>query len=84
MINNVSEDNQFDSGGGRDNEGDEAGTSKAEDLEVRMDLTDDLLHMVCVASHSILLLESLAKFCICFISQSFSSFSSRFSLSWTT
>ncbi|EEF46136.1 conserved hypothetical protein [Ricinus communis] len=45
MWNNSSEENPCDSGGGRD-DGDESGTSKSEDLEVRMDLTDDLLHMV--------------------------------------
>ncbi|KAK0572047.1 hypothetical protein LWI29_025371 [Acer saccharum] len=39
------DDNSFDSNGGKD-DGDENGTSKVEDLEVRMDLTDDLLHMV--------------------------------------
>ncbi|EXB74891.1 F-box/LRR-repeat protein 15 [Morus notabilis] len=46
MLNNVDEENPFDSSGGKDNEGDESGTTKTEDLEVRMDLTDDLLHMV--------------------------------------
>ncbi|GMN63247.1 hypothetical protein TIFTF001_032316 [Ficus carica] len=46
MLNNVDEENQVDSSGGKDNEEDESGTSKTEDLEVRMDLTDDLLHMV--------------------------------------
>ncbi|XP_012077197.1 F-box/LRR-repeat protein 15 isoform X2 [Jatropha curcas] len=40
-----SDENLCDSGGGRD-DGDDSGTSKTEDLEVRMDLTDDLLHMV--------------------------------------
>ncbi|KAK2645012.1 hypothetical protein Ddye_020207 [Dipteronia dyeriana] len=39
------DDNSLDSNGGND-DGDENGTSKLEDLEVRMDLTDDLLHMV--------------------------------------
>lgn len=34
------------SSGGRDDEGDGTGASKMEDFEVRMDLTDDLLHMV--------------------------------------
>ncbi|CAK7352790.1 unnamed protein product [Dovyalis caffra] len=45
MWNNNSDENPFDSNGGRD-DGDDSGTSKSEDLEVRMDLTDDLLHMV--------------------------------------
>ncbi|KAM1012923.1 hypothetical protein ACFX13_043694 [Malus domestica] len=40
------EDGPFDSGSGKDDDGDHSGTSKTEDLEVRMDLTDDLLHMV--------------------------------------
>ncbi|KAF4352566.1 hypothetical protein F8388_014497 [Cannabis sativa] len=46
MLNNVGEENQFDLIGGNDNEGDTSGPSKTEDLEIRMDLTDDLLHMV--------------------------------------
>ncbi|XP_011019349.1 PREDICTED: F-box/LRR-repeat protein 15 [Populus euphratica] len=45
MWNNNSDDNPFDSYGERD-DGDDSSTSKSEDLEVRMDLTDDLLHMV--------------------------------------
>ncbi|KAJ6361725.1 hypothetical protein OIU78_002198 [Salix suchowensis] len=45
MWNNNSDDNPFDSDGARD-DGDDSITSKSEDLEVRMDLTDDLLHMV--------------------------------------
>ncbi|KAF2285042.1 hypothetical protein GH714_037530 [Hevea brasiliensis] len=45
MWNYISDENPCDSSGGRD-DGDEGGTSKSEDLEVRMDLTDDLLHMV--------------------------------------
>ncbi|KAJ6743359.1 hypothetical protein OIU85_017328 [Salix viminalis] len=45
MWNNNSDDNPFDSNGARD-DGDDSITSKSEDLEVRMDLTDDLLHMV--------------------------------------
>lgn len=45
ICNNSSDENTFDSSGGRD-DGDESSTSKSEDLEVRMDLTDDLLHMV--------------------------------------
>ncbi|CAN6682461.1 unnamed protein product [Malus baccata var. baccata] len=44
--NNGGEEGPFDSGSGKDDEGDNSGTSKTEDLEVRMDLTDDLLHMV--------------------------------------
>lgn len=39
-------DYQPDSGGTVDDEGNDSNTSKVEDLEVRMDLTDDLLHMV--------------------------------------
>lgn len=45
MWNSSSNENACDSNGGRD-DGDEGGTSKSEDAEVRMDLTDDLLHMV--------------------------------------
>lgn len=52
MLNNVGEENRIDSSGGKDDEGDASGTSKTEDFEVRMDLTDDLLHMVCVSSKS--------------------------------
>ncbi|KAH0969763.1 hypothetical protein GBA52_028359 [Prunus armeniaca] len=44
--NNGGEESPFDSGSGKDDEGDKSGPSKTEDLEVRMDLTDDLLHMV--------------------------------------
>ncbi|KAF8393616.1 hypothetical protein HHK36_021860 [Tetracentron sinense] len=36
----------MDSSDGRDSDGDGCGTFKTEELEVRMDLTDDLLHMV--------------------------------------
>ncbi|KAF3446108.1 hypothetical protein FNV43_RR11287 [Rhamnella rubrinervis] len=46
MLNNGGEENHFESRSGKDVERDESGTSKAEDFEVRMDLTDDLLHMV--------------------------------------
>ncbi|WCJ29335.1 F-box family protein [Euphorbia peplus] len=45
MWNNSSEENPCGSSGVRD-DNDENGTSKLEPLEVRMDLTDDLLHMV--------------------------------------
>ncbi|KAL5559537.1 hypothetical protein UlMin_035748 [Ulmus minor] len=45
MLNNGGEEDQFNSSGAKD-EGEESGTSRTEDLEVRMDLTDDLLHMV--------------------------------------
>lgn len=45
MWSNSNDENPSDSSGGRDDEH-EGGTSKSEDLEVRMDLTDDLLHMV--------------------------------------
>ena len=34
---------------GTDDVGDEIGSPRLEDFEVRMDLTDDLLHMVCSA-----------------------------------
>ena len=34
---------------GTDDVGDESGSPRLEDFEVRMDLTDDLLHMVCSA-----------------------------------
>ncbi|XP_022732553.1 F-box/LRR-repeat protein 15-like isoform X2 [Durio zibethinus] len=44
MLNNGSDGRPFDGNGGKDDE-DEAGL-RAEDFEVRMDLTDDLLHMV--------------------------------------
>ncbi|KAL3497422.1 hypothetical protein ACH5RR_040154 [Cinchona calisaya] len=39
-------DNQPNCSGSRTDEGNDSNTSKVEDLEVRMDLTDDLLHMV--------------------------------------
>ncbi|KAJ7958407.1 F-box/LRR-repeat protein 15 [Quillaja saponaria] len=45
-FNGSSDENTLDISCLRDNGGDESGTSKVEDLEVRMDLTDDLLHMV--------------------------------------
>ncbi|KAJ4953886.1 hypothetical protein NE237_030718 [Protea cynaroides] len=38
--------NPMDSNGGGDNDGGGSNSSKIEDLEVKMDLTDDLLHMV--------------------------------------
>lgn len=50
MLANGGEENHFDSSSGKDLERDESGTSKTEDFEVRMDLTDDLLHMVYVHS----------------------------------
>lgn len=40
-------DNQPDISGFTNDEVNDTNTSKVEDLEVRMDLTDDLLHMVC-------------------------------------
>ncbi|KAK7310685.1 hypothetical protein RJT34_08344 [Clitoria ternatea] len=40
------EEGDFDSGFVKDGEGDDSDISRGEDLEVRMDLTDDLLHMV--------------------------------------
>ncbi|KAJ4833613.1 F-box/LRR-repeat protein 15 [Turnera subulata] len=45
MWNNNNDEKSLDSSGGRD-DGDEGGTSNSEDFDVRMDLTDDLLHMV--------------------------------------
>ncbi|XP_038696416.1 F-box/LRR-repeat protein 15-like isoform X2 [Tripterygium wilfordii] len=45
MLNNGVDGNSFGSSGGRD-DGSESETSKSEDSEVPMDLTDDLLHMV--------------------------------------
>ena len=49
-------ENGFDSSCLKDSEGDDSDISKVEDLEVRMDLTDDLLHMVCYWMIIILLL----------------------------
>ena len=46
MCKDGSVDYKPDSGGTIDDEGNDSSTSKAEDLEARMDLTDDLLHMV--------------------------------------
>ncbi|RYR05982.1 hypothetical protein Ahy_B06g085793 isoform D [Arachis hypogaea] len=40
------EENGFNASCAKDGEGDDSDISKGEDLEVRMDLTDDLLHMV--------------------------------------
>lgn len=48
MMNDGGEENHFDSSNGKDVERDDSGTSRTEDFEVRMDLTDDLLHMVFV------------------------------------
>lgn len=48
--NNGGEENPFESGSGKDDESDNGGTSKTDDFEVRMDLTDDLLHMVHIVS----------------------------------
>ncbi|KAJ1442843.1 Leucine-rich repeat domain superfamily [Sesbania bispinosa] len=44
------EESHFDSSGVEDGEGNDSDISKVEDLEVRMDLTDDLLHMWRAAS----------------------------------
>lgn len=44
---NTSEENNFDSSHVEDSEEDGNDISKIEDVVVRMDLTDDLLHMVC-------------------------------------
>lgn len=41
--------NASESSDGTDDVGDESGSPRLEDFEVRMDLTDDLLHMVCSA-----------------------------------
>lgn len=48
--NNGGEENPFESSSGKDDERDNGGTSKTDDFEVRMDLTDDLLHMVHIVS----------------------------------
>ena len=45
---NTSEENNLDSSLVNDSEGNDNDISKGEDLVVRMDLTDDLLHMVCL------------------------------------
>ncbi|KAH7523879.1 hypothetical protein FEM48_Zijuj06G0058800 [Ziziphus jujuba var. spinosa] len=60
MLNASGEENHDDSSSGKDVEGDESGTSKTEDSEVRMDLTDDLLHMVYVAQSVTFLQELFA------------------------
>jgi hypothetical protein len=61
MWNNNSDDNPFNSNGARD-DGDDSGTSKSEDLEVRMDLTDDLLHMVkCIVQIVLIYASHLAS-----------------------
>lgn len=49
--NNGGEENPFESVSGKDDERDNGDTSNSEDFEVRMDLTDDLLHMVITVSH---------------------------------
>lgn len=41
--------NSSESSDGTDDVGDKSGSPRLEDFEVRMDLTDDLLHMVCSA-----------------------------------
>lgn len=46
MLNSSGVQNPYDSSGGRDDEADGSDTSKIGTLETRMDLTDDLLHMV--------------------------------------
>lgn len=51
MLNDGNDDNPHDSDDGRNEEGDGFGASKMEDSEVRMDLTDDLLHMVSIDMH---------------------------------
>ena len=48
MLNDGDDDNPLESNDGRDDEGDGFPISQMEDSEVRMDLTDDLLHMVSV------------------------------------
>ena len=45
--NNGKEINDFSSGGDDDDDGDEGNPENKEDHEIKMDLTDDLLHMVC-------------------------------------
>lgn len=44
MLNSGSDGHRFDGNGGKDEENE--GDLRAEDSEMRMDLTDDLLHMV--------------------------------------
>ncbi|KAG9135227.1 hypothetical protein Leryth_013507 [Lithospermum erythrorhizon] len=46
IIKNAGDENLFDSGGGMKDEGDDGNASNGDDLEIRMDLTDDLLHMI--------------------------------------
>ena len=50
--NNGGEENPCESGSGRDDERENGDISNTEVFEVRMDLTDDLLHMVPFVSHS--------------------------------
>ncbi|GLT75982.1 hypothetical protein SLA2020_476690 [Shorea laevis] len=45
ILNKGGDENRFDASGSKDDD-DESGASRADDLEVQMDLTDDLLHMV--------------------------------------
>lgn len=56
--------NPFDASGGNDG-GDDNGTPKTEDLEIRMDLTDDLLHMVPSFIQSMIF--PLSHFCIVYV-----------------
>lgn len=49
ILNDGSDGNPFDGNGGMDEKYE--GGLKAEDFEIRMDLTDDLLHMVCSLNH---------------------------------
>lgn len=85
LWNSGGDENPFDASGGND-DGDDNGTSKAEDLEIRMDLTDDLLHMVPCFIHSMIF--PLALFCflsgfIFDLSPPSSNLFPRFFLSWT-
>ena len=74
--------NPFDASGGNDG-GDDNGTPKTEDLEIRMDLTDDLLHMVPSFIQSMIF--PLSLFCIDYVVLFLTpAFLPRFFLSWTT
>lgn len=78
MWNSGGDENPFDSTGGKEDE-DDNGASKTEDLEIRMDLTDDLLHMVNAISFLQVLLHFpffpdsyVLSFCSSFLPQVFS------------
>ena len=82
--NRVNNDGDFESSFGNDDEINENGACKLEGSEVRIDLTDDLLHMVCISWIYAYFLAHLFYSLNFLFTWSYFIIGIRFSLSWIT